>query len=923
MLALIFIMLFATVAAENTTVNETLNVTLNVSLNTTLQNTTDTSTNTSVSTNTSGNATFIFDVLLESAEFIERNGTSSINITGVITSALDTGDAIFSAVEIDGYTYNDANRSNHTDFTVCTYYINGTETFSCSITNGSYFTLISMTEFENETLYRYADFSYDDVLTELIETPENTTMPRTEEVSEFSVVFEEIYTNGTITGIIHLNTTLEDNEVLVDVWSVNATNRTEEQQSCNFVMNSSLAFTCPVTFMTSGTYAINVSVIADTLYNAFEITYFEAPEFVLRTEHEGVYTVGDIITIDAYGLLNNRNIDTDIVLTVEAGNFTLNSTTGDLEFVALDPGTYAVSAQTTFRGMNYSRNSSLEILPTTSFLETWEETLTVELNDVYEENKEILVPMNVSHSKSTSIRTHIILPDNSTFEYISEISNGKSEIAFLPAEEGEYLVDININNTDTGLFRAITVLNTTNYVKEAVLKPVLNRTDISSRIEIEDVVFRNDSEEYDIKFNVSATSRAVLRGIKSLDTITYIQSPDTNDSSVTTEIFAIDNVNITTAELTLAKNRDVEYIMHCEDWNETSATCGMWTSTTIPFVENATHVVFNVTHFTAYAGGGGNNSRLGIWDTVDIDKEHTVAYVGELVNFTANYTDNTTGVAIGTATCSIEFNNDGTEYGMVYDVGQGIYWYNRSFTTNGLNTYLVNCTDGSYDDLVAEDNVSILSIANISEGTQTRENLTVGYTTALSCRVIDGNNATPLDQYNVSYYSDVEGYLGSQTTDVLGWSSVLFEPAENGTHTITCNITSDDESYYNASVSNEHVLIVNAAYSEMNLEKKMTYNGSQSYNITLTLANDGLYRLDDVTIADFVPDGFTPILSEPVSTWNESAHMKVPGRIFYWNISTVPGQSSIVFNYTLISDGTTTIHDIKNSYIIGQTYHLN
>lgn len=942
----VFFMFALLVSAANETSNSTMNITINTTLadtfNTELQINTTVDTTMNVTNDTESvienstllnssdeNVSFIFDVLLESAEFIQQKNKTMINVSGRIATMLDSNVSIYSAVEMDAYTYDDPARTNNTDFNVCAYYVNGTLDFSCSITNGSYFTLITMTEFENETLYRYAEFDYDTVLTELMnrsseQSIQNETHSTGNDTENFNVQFKEIYTNGSITGTIFLNTSLENNSVRVEVWPINSTNSSyADVQSCTFEMNTSLNFTCPVSFMESGTYQINVTVEAEQTYREMEITYFKAPEFVLRTEHEGVYTIGDIVTIDAYGLLNNKQVDSDIVLTVEAGNYTLNSTTGVLEFVALNEGTYDVSATAVFRGKNYSRNSTIVITPSIATLTPRKERIDIALNNVYERGKEIRIPMNISNTQSDAVTTYIINPDNSSFEYISKIKNGRSEIAFLPEDAGEYAFDMNINNTDTGLFKAITVLNTTEYVEEQVLNPVINRTQNGRPIKVQNVFFDNTTEEYDVLFNVSTTSRANLHGIKTLDTITYVQSPEVNDSTLSTDIFAIDTVNVTSAELTLTKTKDVEYILHCLDWNATNATCADWTKTSIPFIENETHITFNVTHFTAYAGGGGNNSELWIWDTADTDKENIVPTINTLVNFTANYTDNATGTSIATAACTIEFNNDTTVKTMAYDNAIGKYWYNRSFATNGLNKYQINCSDFSYDDLTATDNVSIFSSANVSEVQQTRENVTVGYSSAISCRVVDGYNATPLYQYNVSYYSSVEGYLGSQTTDALGWSSVIFEPAVNGTHTITCNITDDSEQAYLASAQNEQVLTVNAAYSKLTTERNMIYNSSQTFNVSLTIKNDGLYRLDDVTVADFVPEGFVPVYPTVASDWNETTILNVPGTLFFWNLSLIPGQSMTTINYTLIPLENASIYDISKSYIVGETYHVH
>ncbi len=69
------------------------------------------------------------------------------------------------------------------------------------------------------------------------------------------------------------------------------------------------------------------------------------------------------------------------------------------------------------------------------------------------------------------------------------------------------------------------------------------------------------------------------------------------------------DLNYSKATLVIPKGdvQSIDYILHCTDWNYTSATCNNWV-TSDPnsyegFGENSTHFWFNVTGFQAYAGG--------------------------------------------------------------------------------------------------------------------------------------------------------------------------------------------------------------------------------------------------------------------------------------------------------------------------------
>ena len=56
------------------------------------------------------------------------------------------------------------------------------------------------------------------------------------------------------------------------------------------------------------------------------------------------------------------------------------------------------------------------------------------------------------------------------------------------------------------------------------------------------------------------------------------------------------------ALIVLEKTGPIDHIMKCEDWNNETFSCGSWVATDIPFDQNSTHVWFNVTSFSAYAG---------------------------------------------------------------------------------------------------------------------------------------------------------------------------------------------------------------------------------------------------------------------------------------------------------------------------------
>ncbi len=123
-----------------------------------------------------------------------------------------------------------------------------------------------------------------------------------------------------------------------------------------------------------------------------------------------------------------------------------------------------------------------------------------------------------------------------------------------------------------------------------------------------------------------------------------------NVSAITT-IYALNDSELQfgKAELIIPKNGiNVNYILHCTDWNFTSANCSSWEfinpSTLEGYGENATHIWFNVSTFEGYGGvaGGIDLSVKNISFNVSQDRAiegepiKIMARIEETIGFTVN-----------------------------------------------------------------------------------------------------------------------------------------------------------------------------------------------------------------------------------------------------------------------------------------------
>ena len=79
------------------------------------------------------------------------------------------------------------------------------------------------------------------------------------------------------------------------------------------------------------------------------------------------------------------------------------------------------------------------------------------------------------------------------------------------------------------------------------------------------------------------------------------------EKGITTEIFAIEpskGLGLNKSTITLRKTGNVSSILYCPKWDINKFSCKKnWTNSEIEFLDNGTYISFNVTSFSAYAGG--------------------------------------------------------------------------------------------------------------------------------------------------------------------------------------------------------------------------------------------------------------------------------------------------------------------------------
>jgi len=139
--------------------------------------------------------------------------------------------------------------------------------------------------------------------------------------------------------------------------------------------------------------------------------------------------------------------------------------------------------------------------------------------------------------------------------------------------------------------------------------------------------------------------------------------------------------------------------------------------------------------------------------------------------------------------------------------GIGVYyWTIPTVLTPGVFYPRCNITDNATlyynisENYEANTTIEIWGWSEINESSHF-SSVNAGTTTKLYCRVRDANTTSPMSGYNVTFYDNSTGYIGSGLTNSSGWANIS-KSWSTAVYNITCNITDDASLYYNASESN-------------------------------------------------------------------------------------------------------------------------
>lgn len=202
-------------------------------------------------------------------------------------------------------------------------------------------------------------------------------------------------------------------------------------------------------------------------------------------------------------------------------------------------------------------------------------------------------------------------------EYRLTLSVGSNEyrlldvegtVAFLPPEEGEYLIaldDLTGVQAYRKRFAVDPAPSTAPLPSTAGVTVEHTRLGLDRRfpaVVFDDVRFHSDTLRHDLVARGPGENRVEMRGIREIAAIeAFSFSADVPGTA--TYVLTVENVTLDNATIRLAKGGDVAAVARCDDLDETTGACpGGWIPTDLPFADHGGYIEFTVDHFTSYGG---------------------------------------------------------------------------------------------------------------------------------------------------------------------------------------------------------------------------------------------------------------------------------------------------------------------------------
>ena len=315
----------------------------------------------------------------------------------------------------------------------------------------------------------------------------------------------------------------------------------------------------------------------------------------------------------------------------------------------------------------------------------------------------------------------------------------------------------------------------------------LEKTKLSQRLGILISKLQKKSGKFGIELSFPDGSSLRLSGLENLSSLQeikkipipakYIKTRNSHRAKITTDIISVNPLNINHAQISLKKSGPVNTILYCR--NFTNKCNSGWTETSIPFQDLGDFILFNITHFSAYAGAELTIINLQSYPVVG--NNWTVAFTTKgIANLTIQAVQGTTWTNTNQTNFDLQF----------LEIKCGNQTLNYTWTNQTLLIENFSCNETAYETSKVITSGKHTLEFTFGNDTEYAENFAV-YTCS-SCEECSSylQNGTMISGDILKLTTDITNYAGANDNTDSGESCIKFGGADNLTfdcqgHTIS------------------------------------------------------------------------------------------------------------------------------------------
>jgi len=376
----------------------------------------------------------------------------------------------------------------------------------------------------------------------------------------------------------------------------------------------------------------------------------------------------------------------------------------------------------------------------------------------------------------------------------------------------------------------------------------------------------------------SAENKVALHKVRALQEEIVAKFGDVDNEEITTSVFAVKDIEVENAEITLEKQGEVNTIFRCPDFDQNTFSCADWEKTNIGFTDNGDTITFTVDGFSGFGGGLSTQSTPGFISScqeLDTSGIYTltagVSSSGNCFNinvsdveldcagFTITYGNTSTGIGINVSSSSALTNvtvkncniikgttvSNSDNYGIrLFDTSLSVI-KNNTISTNGTSTNLGILLDSSSNNNITGTNISPSGSTFNNRGIslQSNANFNTISGVTISTNGTGGNNGIFLSSSSNNNIASINiSASGSQGSN----RGILLQSNSNSntisSTTISTRGTNTNSGIFLSVSSNNNITSTNiSASGTQGTNRGISLSGSSNFNTisSVTISTNG------------------------------------------------------------------------------------